>query len=210
MPLIRARRSRRQEPHRGGAGQALVEFALVFPLFLLLVFGLIEFAFVFSGMLGISYATRDAALLAAEAGSATGADCVVIKAVDTAVSPPASDDRIVAVTIYRATQNGVEMPGVSNRWTRGGSTVCSDGTTVPYVRQTNGYPEASRCNVLAGDVGGGCDAGHPGLDTIGVRVEYTHQWITPLGTFQGMGFGSQGGSGFNLTQSNSMRMEPIL
>ncbi len=210
MPLIHRPRTGRTRPQRGGTGQALVEFALVFPVFLLMVFGIMEFAFVFSGMLGISYATRDAALLAAEAGNTVGADCVIIKAVDTAVSPPASDNRIVAVTIYRATQNGVEMPGVSNRWTRGGSTSCSDGTTVPYVRQTNDYPEPSRCNVLTGDVGGACESGHPGLDTIGVKVEYTHQWITPLGSFQGMGFGSQGGSGFNLTQSNSMRMEPIL
>ena len=47
-------------------------------------------------------------------------------------------------------------------------------------------------------------ASHP-LDTIGVRVVYDHQWVTPLG-----GFGGLGGSGFTLTQSNSMRMEPIL
>lgn len=194
----------------GSRGQALVEFALVFPLFLLLLFAVIEFAFVFSGMLGISYATRDAALLAAEAGSAEGADCVTIQAVDKAVTAPAADSRITAVIIYRADQNGVEMAGVSNRWTRGGSTNCGGGLSVPYVQQTNGYPETSRCNVLAGDVGGGCEAGHPGLDTIGVRVEYTHQWVTPLGGFGGNGFGGQGGTGFNLSQSNSMRMEPIL
>lgn len=197
--LRRARRRPR------GRGQALVEFALVFPLFLFLLFALIEFAFVFSGMLGISYATRDAALLAAEAGNASGADCVIVKAVDQAVTPPASDDLIQAIVIYRADQNGAEMTGVSNRWTRGGSTSCGDGTSIPYVRQTNGYPETSRCNYLAG-----CGSGQPGLDTIGVRVTYIHSWVTPLGGFSGPGFGGRGGSGFTLTQSNAMRMEPIL
>ena len=196
---------RRTCARRGEAGQTLVEFALVFPLFLLIVFAIIEFTFVFSGMLGLSYATRDAALLAAEAGNQAGADCVIIAAVDKAVSPPADDSRIGSVVVYRATQNGAEMPGVSNTWTRGGATACPDGSTIPYVRQTNGYPESSRCNYL-----NGCGAGHPGLDTIGVRVSYTHQWVTPLGGFPGLGFGGQGGSGFVLSQSNAMRMEPVL
>ncbi len=210
MSLFRHIRGARSGSHRDGAGQTLVEFALVFPIFLLLVFAVIEFAFVFSGMLGISYATRDAALLAAEAGSNIGADCVILQAVDKAVGPPADDNRITSVVIYKADRNGVEVTGVSNTWRRTGSYTTPDGScTVPYTRQTNGYPEGFsggvpvRCNWL-----GGCD-GRP-LDTIGVRVEYSHQWVTPLGGFGANGFGGQGGSGFELTQSNSMRMEPIL
>jgi hypothetical protein len=197
-------RGARPGPHRADGGQTLVEFAFVVPLFLLLVFAVIEFTFVFSAMLGISYASRDAALLAAEAGNAPGADCVIIKAVDKAVSAPASDDRIDSVVIYRADQNGTEMSGVANRWDRGSSSSCA-GITVPYVLQDEGYPEASRCNFL-----NGCGTGHPGLDTIGVRITYTHEWVTPLGGFPGPGFGGQGGGGFTLTQSNSMRMEPVL
>jgi len=186
------------------AGQTLVEFAFVLPLFLLLVFAVIEFTFVFSGMLGISYATRDAALLAAEAGNTDCADFVILQAVDSAVTAPGDDNRIQSIVIYRADQNGIEMTGVANRWTRGSSSSCA-GMTVPYVLQDEGYPEASRCNFLAG-----CGTGHPGLDTIGVRITYTHQWVTPLGGFPGPGFGGQGGGGFTLTQSNSMRMEPVL
>jgi len=208
MSLIRRRRGVPSGNDRTGAGQTLVEFALVFPIFLLILLAVIEFAFVFSGMLGISYATRDAGLIAAEAGDAIGADCVIIKTVDQAVSAPADDNRIQSIFIYRADQNGVEMSGISNRWDRGLST-CPDGTTVPYSRQTNGYQEEDRCNVLAGCPSNGAGA-HLGLDTIGVRVVYIHQWVTPLGGFGGNGFGGQGGSGFTLTQSNSMRMEPIL
>jgi Flp pilus assembly protein TadG len=195
--------------HDRKSGQTLVEFALVFPIFLLLLFALIEFAFVFSAMLGISFATRDAALLGAEAGDAAGADCVILQKVEQDVTAPADDRRIQSVVIYRADKNGVEMSGISNTWTRGSSTSCVDGSTVPYVRQTNGYPEVNRCNVVAGcpdDVAGT----HDGLDTIGVRVSYSHLWVTPLGGLGGNGFGGQGGSGFTLTQSNSMRMEPIL
>ena len=220
MSLIQRRRGVPTANEGTDAGQTLVEFALVFPIFLLLVLSIIEFAFVFSGVLGISYATRDAALMAAEAGSGLAgsdhaADCVIIKAVDQAVSAPADDNRIKEIVIYKAKQNGEEEPGISNTWTRkldGTTTDCPDGTPIPYVRTTNSYPEGVdasnvpyRCNWL-----GGCGltpaerALHP-LATIGVRVVYDHQWVTPLG-----GFGGLGGSGFTLTQSNSMRMEPIL
>ncbi len=139
MSLINRGRGRRTVDHRRGAGQTLVEFALVFPIFLLLLFAIIEFAFVFSGMLGISFATRDAALVAAEAGSGlagydNGADCAILQAVDKAVGPPADDNRIEEVVIYKADKNGVEISGVSNRWTRGGSTTCPDGSVILYTR----------------------------------------------------------------------------
>lgn len=151
MSLIRRRGGVPSGNDRPGAGQTLVEFALVFPIFLLLVLAVIEFAFVFSGMLGISYATRDAALLAAEAGNGTGADCVIIKAVDQAVSAPADDTRIQSIFIYRADQNGVEMSGVSSRFNRitsGPLFDCGDGTTIPYARATNGYPESAAATCL--------------------------------------------------------------
>jgi len=197
---------RRTLPGRHGRqkGQTLVEFALIFPLFLLLVFAVIEFAFVFSSMLGISYATRDAALIAAEAGPNTGADCEILKAVEKAVGAPADENRIQSVVIYRARADGAEMSGISNTWERG-SYECPDKTTIPYQQTSNGYPEEDRCNVIVG-----CGGDQITLDTIGVRITYDHQWVTPLGGFPGPGFGGQGGSGFELTQSNSMRMEPIL
>ena len=55
----------------GDTGQSLVEFALVIPIFLVLLMAVIEFAFLMNGQLSINYATRDAALIAAEAGNAS-------------------------------------------------------------------------------------------------------------------------------------------
>lgn len=49
-------------PHRA-RGQTLVEFALTFPLFLVVLFGIIEFAFLFNAQLSLNYATRDASLV---------------------------------------------------------------------------------------------------------------------------------------------------
>ena len=66
---------------------------------------------------------------------------------------------------------------------------------MPYTRTQDGYPEAGRCNVLAGCAG-------RELDHVGVKVTYRYQWKTPIG---------HGISPFlDVTRSNSMRMEPVL
>ena len=60
-------------------GQTLVEFALVFPIFFVLLMGMIEFGLVFNALLSINFASRDGSLIAAEAGNAVGSDCVILE-----------------------------------------------------------------------------------------------------------------------------------
>lgn len=201
---IRPRGSRGRPKSRG---QALVEFALVFPIFITLLMGILEFAFAFNALLAIGHATRDAALVAAEAGNNDAADCVILQQVENDVSSPADKKRIQQVVIYRADQNGAAMSGQQNVYTRTGSTTCTlpTGTlTVPYSASSIGYAAASRCNVLAGSAGG-CGPGRATVDMIGVKITYQHSWVTPLANLV-----SLGGSGVTLVQSNAMRMEPVL
>lgn len=178
---------------------------MVFPLFITMLMGLIEFAFVFNATLSVNYAARDAALAAAEAGDASGADCVILSAIDSAIGAPTADNRVQTVEIYEARANGT-LTGSPTIYARGGSTSCTyiDGSTatIPYSRTQNGYPEASRCNVL-----GGCDAivVDDTVDNVGVRITYTHAWVTPLKNFIGGGPG-----GLTFDRSSVMRMEPIL
>lgn len=197
----RAGRPRRQR----GSGQSLVEFALIFPIFVTLVMGVIEFGFVFNAMLSVNYAARDAALAAAEAGDTLGADCVILKAVDDAIGPPTNDDRITTVDIFQASPNGA-MLGAPTTYTRGGSTSCTfvDGTTatLPYTQTANGYAETARCNILAGCGGSGSGGS---VDNVAVRITYTHTWVTPIRNFIGGGSG-----GITFDRSSVMRMEPIL
>ena len=181
----------------------MVEFALVFPLFVVLLLGIIEFAFLFNALLSVNYSARDAALAAAEAGDGTGADCVILDAVDAAIGPPTADNRIVNVQIYRATANGT-MIGSPTTYARGGTTsgaACgTTGLSVPYTRTANGYAEATRCNILAG-----CPStGALTVDNVGVRVTYTHSYVTPLQNFLG------GGATLTFDRSSVMRMEPVL
>ncbi len=212
---------RRVSRSAASRGQSLVEFSLVFPIFLVLFLGVLEFAFAFNAQLSINYATRDAALIAAEAGNAPGADCVVLKQVDADVTPPANAASITQVKIFWTntvgdpldTAGAVTTDGSStqadNVYVRGGTTTCTfaDGTTltVPYMLQgTAMYPESQRCNYLQG-ITAGCAAGHTGLDTVAVQVTYFDNWHTPLHNLIG-----PVASGWTLLQTNAMRMEPVL
>ncbi len=200
-------------------GQALVEFALVIPIFLLLLMGLVEFAFLMNGLLSINYASRDAALIGAEAGNGAGADCQILRKVELDVSAPASAANITEVQIYRTNSSGQLLdtngdvtsgPGQSvDTYSRTGSTTCTlaDGTsqTVPYTLVgTPTYPDTARCNDIEGTAEG-CQAGHPGLDTIGVAITYHDTWRTPLHALLGLL-----GNGWTVTSSNPMRLEPVL
>ena len=179
-----------------------MEFALVFPLFITLTLFLVEFAFVFSALLGVNYASRNGALTAAEAGNDSLADCVILQAVEKSIGAPGDRSKITTVTIYRSDQTGTTRLATLV-YTRGGTTTCTKGTTslsVPYSAPTGTYTFDQRCNFLSG-----CqDLGRTQIDTIGVEITYRHTWITPLGNF------GLAGTGATLTQQNVMRMEPIL
>ena len=184
---------------------------MIIPLFIVLVLSVFEFAFMFNALLSIGHATRDAALVAAEAGNAGSADCVTLRAIEDDVSAPTSKTRITEELIYRSDANGTVKN--SNTYVRTGvttpgdpsSTTCtmadSSKLTVPYKATALGYLATTRCNIVAG-----CPNGAPTqtLDTIGVRITYQHVWVTPLANFLG------GGATTTIVQSNTMRMEPVL
>lgn len=183
-----------------GRGQALVEFALVFPVFLLVLFGLIEFAFLLNAQLSLNYATRDAALIAAEAGSDAAADCLILNKVNDDLNAPTAEGNVAAVHIFSATETGGQLsPAREQIYVRGGTTTCGS-LSVPYTRTTDDYPHTVRCNDLDR---GTCSAGftgpsNTGVDIIGVQIDYTYRFVTPLG------------STINMSVSNEMRMEPVL
>ena len=195
---------RRNRSSDGEAGQGLVELALLLPVFITLFFGLIEFSLVFSTYLNLNYASRNAALLAAEAGNASGGDCVVLRSIERDVNAPSSANRISTVDIYWANPDGSVRSGNVNSYSRSGSSTCTfaDGSTltVPYSVTASGYPASSRCNVLKG-----CGNGHLGLDTVGVKVTYSHGWVTPVArAFAGSSATT------TVVSASSMRMEPVL
>lgn len=62
---------RPRQPHNDEAGVELIEFALVFPLLLVVILGVVDFAFVFQRWEALTNATREGARIAALPGYAT-------------------------------------------------------------------------------------------------------------------------------------------
>jgi Flp pilus assembly protein TadG len=189
---------------RQARGQALVEFALVIPLVLVLITGMVEFGFAFNALLATNFASRDAALVAAEAGNASGADCVILQTIEEDINTRADMAHVTRVDIYWADQTGTTVKA-SNVYTRGGSTTCmlnGANITVPYTASSIGYADVGRCSTVTG-----CGGTHtPSVDTIGVKITYDYQMKTPLRALTG----NNATGGWTIVQSNAMRMEPIL
>lgn len=172
----------------------------MFPVFVFIVMGIIEFAMMFNAQLSLNYATRDAALVAAEAGSAANADCLILRQIDADLNPPTNETQVSAVRIFSATETGNQLsPAVEQVYVRGGTTTCG-ALSVPYTRTTNGYPPGIRCSDLDRT---GCSPSttgpsNTGVDIIGVRIDYSYTRFGPFG--------------FDTTMivSNEMRMEPVL
>ena len=187
---------------RGERGQAMVEMALVLPLLLFLIIATIEFSLLLNARNTVSFASRDASMLAAEGGSRAGTDCVVLQQVERDLVAPASAIKVNQIKVYWSDQNGDEIGSNHNLYTRGGTFTCDygDGTsvTVPYTLTYAGYIEGVRCDVLAG-----CGGSHTQLDNIGVEVQYVHLWLTAFGRVTG-------GTGLTFNVTTTTRLEPQL
>lgn len=171
---------------RGEGGQSLVEFALVLPVFMLLILGAIEFSYLLNSRNTVTSATRQAAMRAAEGGSRLGTDCVVLDALEAGIISPAKSILVQQVLVYWSDANGNQMGDNASTYMRSGSMTCDygDGTslTVPYSLASELYPPDERCDVLAG-----CGGSHTKLDTVAVQVTYQHSWLTSFARITGDG-----------------------
>jgi Flp pilus assembly protein TadG len=186
----------------GERGQAIVEFALILPVLVLLLVGIVEFSMLLNARNTALFASRDGSMLAAEGGSRTGTDCVVLLNIERDLAAPTNATRVTQVKVFWSDQNGNEIGSNHNLYNRSGSLTCDygDGTsiTVPYTLSIANYIEDLRCDVLAG-----CGGSHTSLDTVGVQITYVHPWLTSFGRLTG-------GNTFTFNVSTTTRLEPQL
>ena len=169
-------------------GQGLVEFALVIPIFMTLLMGVIEFGFLYNNLLTVQYAARQGVSAAAQAGGVDGADCSILNAVEHALAPPVDRDRVEFVDVFQSDAMGGMVPGVVNHYVRQGTLDCPGTGTQPYTLVGNeGYPQIGRHDALV-----------EGLDVIGVRVGYQYVGMTPVAF----------GRTWDLADGATLRMEP--
>lgn len=190
-PLRRRRRSR---------GQALVEFALVIPIFLVVVVAIAEFAFLLTVKTGITYASQDATAMASALGDSPDADVYILQQIERDLQAPVDKAKIVSVSIFWTDLNGTNKG--ANTFERRGSMSNDGGTvTVPYTQTGFGYPVDNRCNIISGT---GCATGHSGVDWIGVTLTYTYSWVTLLPSLIGLS-----NSPPTFVETHTSRLEPI-
>jgi hypothetical protein len=153
----------------------MVEMAIVVPIFVLLLFGMLEFGLAFKDKLAMTHAVTRASRDAAVLGNEDIADIEILRAFEDGLVGAASIDSVVHVDIFKAGSDGSPIV-----WDR-------------YVPDADGVPcEWAPCPdpAIVGSVVYGNPADYPpcirdtafdptdGLDTIGVQVEYTHTWVT--------------------------------
>jgi hypothetical protein len=169
-------------------GQGLIEFALILPLFAVLLLGVLELGTAFSHHLSLEYATREGARSGsalANGGGALGCgsgqspkastvDPLIIEAVERVLTSPGSPIVLSSVTqirIYKSTASGAETPGLVNVWTYslGGGPTPVDSTDPLDFKQSGatGWTVCSRSNANPADV-------------LGVSITYTYTFTTGL------------------------------
>jgi hypothetical protein len=186
--------------HRHARGQALVEFSLVFVMFITVMVGIIEFGIGFDAKMAISFASRDAAVVASESGgSPATADGAILNTIDKDLTPPVNRHLIDHVDIFWSDASGNVRNGAIERYTPGGLLYPGWGG---WTNTMNAYPATDRCAFIGGTLAGCVHGTNP--DMIGVTIVYRHTWVTPLPSLIGLG-----GTGFTFTQTNLSVMEPI-
>jgi hypothetical protein len=213
-PSVRPQRSRHAD------GQSIVEFTLIVPVFLLILFGLIEFGFIFTHDLTLEYATREGVRAGAALdngggtlGCGTGqspnwttVDPLVIAAVERVLQSPGSQvviSNVSQIVIYKANPTtGANDQGFQDVWTysAGGGPI-PQGSTNHLNFVDSSYPNS--------DAWEACSRSNasPTIDSIGVSLTYTYTFQTPLASVLRF-FGGAGSTTLTLSDQTVMQLNP--
>ncbi len=179
-----------RSPRARGQGQAVVEFALILPLFLLLLIGMLEFGIVFDHRNAMAYAVREGARVGASLGNGgsqpSAVDPAILAAVQRGLTDPILIENITSIEIFKADTAGQPVAGKIDKFDRAGTLIGAAG-----------WPATSRVPGLNGD-------------SIGVRVVYNFRPQTPLGTLLGLFInGDPPYTTIRMTDKTVMKLEPV-
>lgn len=203
--MIRSRRSRRVDRQRG---QGLVEFAMLVPVFMLLLLGMLEFGFIFEHTMTISYATREGARTGSVlADGNTAVPCAdvdknIVAAVQRILQAPGSlvaSADVNDIKIYNADATGTQIGTQANVWTYaagGGPSV--EGQNLDFKLASSGWDACTRVSSWNGAVA---------PESIGVSISYDYHFVTPLAAAVGF-FGPSGSSTLAISDKTVMALNP--
>jgi hypothetical protein len=170
-------------------GQALIEFTLLLPVFLMILLGMLEFGSAYDHRTAMAYAVREGARVGATLGKGGSypdtVDPTILAAVQRGLTDPILIENITSIEIYKAGSDGKPVGTAINKYDRYGTLI-----------GTAGWPATSRNVGLSGD-------------SIGVRVRYDFHPTTPLGNMLGLFFGSPPPyTTIPMTDTTVMHLEP--
>jgi hypothetical protein len=169
------------------AGATIVEFAIVMPLLLLLMIGIMEVGVAFYDYLTIERATLEGVRTASFTGRALDADCQTVNTIVAAL-PGGFLDRVQQIEIYHADANGNQLIGQTNTWQYNGGADPFDCALSWAVLET--WPSVGRQTVAGPSAP---------LDIVGVRIRMPRNWISNFPPFTG---------GYTVDESSILRLEP--
>jgi Flp pilus assembly protein TadG len=161
----------RKNRHEQGA--TIVEAAIIFPVLIVTIVGLLELGLAFKDFLTVSFAAREGARIGSLVGNDVDADCQIIQGVISDLGASLVVDGTIAnIEIFRA-DPVTGNQGLTNDWTYTGSdpTDCLDWTPFP-----NNWPSTNRV-VVVGPTST--------LDILGVTINASHDYITNVPPFGG-------------------------
>jgi hypothetical protein len=216
------RRGRRER------GQSLVEFAVLVPVFMLILIGMLEFGLMFNHDLTLQYASREGARVgsALGCGATSGnnvcdsgfsnpnpleVDPYIVAAVQRvleASGSPINMAQIGSITIFQATSSGGVVGTNTDTWTYSkGNGPTVSGQKLDFVRQgSNGWADSTRdtAAVPSGNCGSGLSACP---DSIGIKITYQYKYVTPLAAVMRF-FGGPAASTQSLNDQTIMALNP--
>ena len=208
----------RGKGHRS-RGQSLVEFSLIVPLFLLILFGMMEYGFIFTHDLTLEYATREGARAGAALSNGGGTlgcgtgqspnwtevDPEIIAAVERVLTSPGSPvvvSNVSQIVIYDADPStGANDQSKQNVWTySAGAGPIPTGATNHLNFVDASYPNSDQWEACARS------NADPTIQSIGVSLTYTYAFETPLGAI--LRFFHGGTASLTITDQTVMQLNP--
>lgn len=187
-------------------GQGLVELAVLLPVFMLILVGLLEFGLLLNHHLTLLYATREGARTGAAIGNGgdnqnpcgtVAPDPQIVAAVQRileANGSPIVMANIGQLHIYESDSNGNEL-GPVDVWTyHKGAGPPVDGQNLDFVPGSVSWAACSRSNIQP-------------ADSVGVSLSYTYDYVTPLAAVLRF-FGGPAASSQQMTDRTVMALNP--
>ena len=181
MRSVRGRDDVDSTHNAGGneSGASLIEFTLLLPLFVVLLFGTIEMGLALRNQLTMSNAVTSSARIGSVLGTDLRSDIAVLDAVEAGLVGAVDPTVISRVVIYESDLTG-SSTGSENHYLYDPTDPTCPWSPCPDPSHPSFTGQFGNPSSWAPDTR---DATLPDPDIIGVQIQYQHQWVTTVVPF---------------------------